>query len=572
MQLPRQLGSLGGLLVAGEPFKAGPFLPAAVTTTMMDLLINMKDAGITDDGQLKGLRRSAQQQVADSGFITCLQHLLEATTEQLERCTSAAAAAAAPGDESSSSRIAAAAAASLPSSTPAAGSNVAASSLGVLQCTAGKLLEVHIRLYTLFSCGAQLEAAKDMFDRMGSTDAAATHLMTAGVRHISALLPTVTLKPQQQQQQQEGEGEELSVGLVSLAKGVADGMLGHANLIRGFREQQPQILVGRGPHFVVWSHMSLLLSSYSCVLQQQQQQPAVQGAQGHPKQPPHSGRAAAAAASRRGASSSSSSSANANSSGRSRQQQRCGQSGLTQEGLLDDLTTGLAAWQEAQARWEQLPASHSQLLQLLGVSPQAALWLAALMLRRDLPVPTAGDCWAFNPLNPAVPTATDDEAQEQMQQWDKQPVRELLQLLLLLYDAAHAAAGDDEFVCCCVEVLAPLLGLLQQQFIAAAMPLMQQMGEECFGNEYTPAFTPQMQYEALLLTVRLLQRLQQLRETGGGGSSSNARLTRAATYAMQRTFENAAARAQCVAHAEDLGVEAILLLATGIQGARLMSC
>jgi hypothetical protein len=44
----------------------------------------------------------------------------------------------------------------------------------------------------------------------------------------------------------------------------------------------------------------------------------------------------------------------------------------------------MAAWQQAQREAQHVPATHKQLLGLFGISPQAAMLVAALMSRRQL--------------------------------------------------------------------------------------------------------------------------------------------------------------------------------------------
>jgi hypothetical protein len=112
-------------------------------------------------------------------------------------------------------------------------------------------------------------------------------------------------------------------------------------------------------------------------------------------------------------------------------------------------------------------------LQQLGVSPQAALWLAALHPRRAAPVYSPGVYWHWHPgwHNVAVafcPTlaaqfcaasmglgrgiAELQQMQQMMQQWATAPLPQLLQPLLL-YAAAPAAWGGDNFICCWSEAL-----------------------------------------------------------------------------------------------------------------------
>jgi hypothetical protein len=91
LQVPLRLGVLGCSLVADQLYKAGPWLVMAYAMTVVQLLGPL---GRLCQSDPKGsvLVAPAQQQLIDSGLVTCLQTLAEAAATQLERCTAAAAA------------------------------------------------------------------------------------------------------------------------------------------------------------------------------------------------------------------------------------------------------------------------------------------------------------------------------------------------------------------------------------------------------------------------------------------------------------------------------------------------
>jgi hypothetical protein len=158
MQLPRKLGMLASSLVADNPFRTGVLLPSAVANIMEELVDTLRAAGVRNGGQLKEFWPPVQQQLVDSGMFTCLQQLMEATAQQLERCT--AAAAAAPADDSGAGFAAAAAvaaamaAASEFSPSTAANAKYMAAApfcLAALQDLVGRLMQFVSGMYSMHS-------------------------------------------------------------------------------------------------------------------------------------------------------------------------------------------------------------------------------------------------------------------------------------------------------------------------------------------------------------------------------------------------------------------------------------
>jgi hypothetical protein len=121
--------------------------------------------------------------------------------------------------------------------------------------------------------------------------------------------------------------------------------------------------------------------------------------------------------------------------------------------------------QVAQDQVQHVPASHKQLLELFGVSPQVAVWVAAIMAHSGPELPTPGACWWWNPHGLAANLSSvlrfgstegidpggmlQEQAvealQPQLQHWSDRPVLELL-MPVLLYGAAHATADDGSGV------------------------------------------------------------------------------------------------------------------------------
>lgn len=160
-------------------------------------------------------------------------------------------------------------------------------------------------------------------------------------------------------------------------------------------------------------------------------------------------------------------------------------------GKRDDLHRALAAWEDIQGLWEGIPACHKQLLEYFGVSAQAAVWVAAVMPRRGIELPTPiNEVLQWNPhiiaataqsakmgqgLLPTrtsqavaalqargVPTeyltsgsllleelqemqAIAQELQPSLQRWSDQPLLDLL-LPIMLYGVAHASTGADDLL------------------------------------------------------------------------------------------------------------------------------
>jgi hypothetical protein len=510
-------------------------------------------------------------------ILTSLQQLMEATAEQLKRCT--AAAAAKPADDSgaryAAATAAASAAANLRSLTAGGGTVVALlGCLPMLHSTAGKLLaQVYVRL-PRFLRQDELFSGQNVIARPGPFQAAAIDLMIAGMRHISVMLqPAVEqgLLPEQQQRRQ----VELPEGFVRLACGVAAGVpllsaitvgssevLGVSRTIAG--------LLGMSPHFVAWSDLTLVLATYTIILKQQGSLPAIDGVSAFQTA---SGSGSNAAAAARASSRGSSSSNRRIGQQQSRRQQQRGKSRLLPQ----------AAWQEILGDWEQnsLPASHKQLLQLLGVSPYAAVWLATIM--DECYPPSTYWRWNFHnvtlietlsevSVEPAaaqsrgtlglaaeqssVPVQEASQlsaaVEQQLQQWESTPLQELLQPLPL-YAALHATPAGDELIWFCCEALLSTLTSLHAQ----RAPVQQQQQGQSADSRPEPVLQPTLQDELLLLTLKLLQRLQQLRETAGSSVPTAA--------GTQRTFASAADRATGLWDAHVLGVNVVLKLAEAVQ-------
>jgi hypothetical protein len=376
LQLPRQLGVLGSRLVAEGPYKAGPIPPLTLARTVAVLLKQLAEAVCSDSDPLKKLIAPIQQQMFDSGFITCLQQLMEATAEQLERCTAAAEAAAPAGDSRARFAAAAGIAAAGDSSVSAAATSNSRMSpavcLEALQFAAWELMEAHMGSYCLVSTEPEMPS-------LLGRQAASTHLSVACMRHISALV-----QPTDSQQAP-------AKSVMRLAYVFATSTAMAAKLTyNDFTEMGPRVLLGKGPHFVAWSDVVVLLVTYAHILQQHCQLPAVEGMAGFSTGSGTDPAAAAGSASRRRRSSSSSTSG---SSSRSRQQQQQ-QQGL---GFSVPNSSARAAWQDVHGQWNRVPATHKQLLQLLGVSPQAAVWLAGILTKQPVPLPEPLECWTWNP-------------------------------------------------------------------------------------------------------------------------------------------------------------------------------
>jgi hypothetical protein len=364
------------------------------------------------------------------------------------------------------------------------------------------------------------------------------------MRHISVVL-------QQLQQQR----KEPSNGPVTLAYGVIDSTYKISNVTGSdFQERSYVALFNMGPDFVVWSDMTFLLVTYANIFQRQRQLP-MNGME-------------------------SSSTASSSSSSSSKQQRRPATS-LPKAGGRG-FTDGVAAWKQVKGQWDRIPASHQQLLQLLGVSPQAVVWLAALNQRRAAPCYPPSAYWYFNAHNVAIEFGPELKAplgvanaasaseqlqnmQQMMQQWTSRPLSELLQPLLL-YAAAHAAApSGEEFICCCAEAF-----LFVYSFLDAQNGSVQPHGGQSARFRSRPGLTPTVRDELLLLTVQLLQRLQQQR--GAASSTSSQPPASAAAPAVRepgrRSFATAAELAQCLDRAEVTGIEVLLFLAEDLRGCR----
>jgi uncharacterized membrane protein YgcG len=164
-------------------------------------------------------------------------------------------------------------------------------SLDYLQQAAAQLLEAFDGVYRLFV------DTPDLFSSLGGMQAAATHLMVAGMRHVSVMF-----------QQDVNDFYSASVSAKKLAKSTVLAIISLTTAVGRHREYLSHALLATCPHFVVWSDMSLLLTTYAHILHQQQQLPAANGMSGSSAGSGRTGAAAAPAAQAPGASSSSSSS------------------------------------------------------------------------------------------------------------------------------------------------------------------------------------------------------------------------------------------------------------------------
>jgi hypothetical protein len=121
------------------------------------LLSGLLAADILIDQQLEAeLLAPVKQQMVDSGLLASLQQVMEATAEQLERCTAAAAATAAADDVSVCSAAAVSAVASSPTAAAAAASSGLTAAqpmkgLALVQLAANKLLELPASLTSYLS-------------------------------------------------------------------------------------------------------------------------------------------------------------------------------------------------------------------------------------------------------------------------------------------------------------------------------------------------------------------------------------------------------------------------------------
>jgi hypothetical protein len=327
--------------------------------------------------------------------------------------------------------------------------------------------------------------------------------------------------------------------------------------------------------------MHMLLVTYANLLQQHGQLPTGSGMAGSSSQSdrPRRGKSTVLAAdSARGASGSSSSSRKHNSiasssSGHTSGQQHPVAAAQTPlpvtTGLPTDLAQALTAWHQVQGQWDRLPASHKQLLQLLGISPQAVLWLAAIMPKTKsagalglaaalgtpevqltavlaehnlkaqqrrrgaatiVPLPTPSHCWLWNPHNVGMPEARRHgypqfpavlELEQQLKQWDDTPLPELMQLVLL-YWMVHAELSDKKFIRLSTSVIHDIecfVGRLVEARLKADAPAQQQSAQAGCSSGWGPVLSPPLQEELLLLTLQLMQRAQHMRAAAGSSTS-----------------------------------------------------
>jgi uncharacterized membrane protein YgcG len=419
-----------------------------------------------------------------------------------------------------------------------------------LQSITARLLEVYRGLYYLFITEDAIT------DCLHSLEAAVTHLMVAGMRHIGV---TVHQQPQQQQQsKQQHQQQSLPDSLAWLAHSIAESTL-VASVVPTARMNEDnfaelaRVLHNKGPHVVVWSDLRLLLVTYSNTWLVNGQLPIGSGIAGSSSSDsvtvPAAESARGASSSSSGTSTSTSTSTTSSSSSSRQQQQPAGAKGPSTpvtEGLRANLAQALTAWQEVQGQWDRIPTSHKQLLQLLGVSPQAPVWVAAIMPRTQAAAafevgldyggldPAAmakyepqqcveslfpNYCWEWNPYNIAQISikwgSTDPAAlalQERVEQWIHTPLPELLQMVLL-YGVLHDMPIDGIINRQSTDVMYDVLQFTQHLVkarLTAGAPTQQQSARPAAcSSGWVPVLSPAFQEELLQLTLQLMQRAQQ---------------------------------------------------------------
>lgn len=214
------------------------------------------------------------------------------------------------------------------------------------------------------------------------------HLMLAGLEHISAQLRSPT-------------SQQPTQNLTMLAGATASTLMIAANFATNQGLSQQQSALGAlgdnpgagtgeqpvsmsaerlrvlGPHF---DDIVLLLSTYACALEQHGHLPALDVCAG-------------TSSSSSGSSSGSSRHSSTRLSGSRTAAARAAAGGPSSSAQLD----WAAAWQLAQGQVACVPATHKQLLELFGVSPQVAVWFAWLMIDCNLPLLEPGKCALSNP-------------------------------------------------------------------------------------------------------------------------------------------------------------------------------
>jgi hypothetical protein len=197
-----------------------------------------------------------------------------------------------------------------------------------------------------------------------------------------------------------------------------------------------------------------------------------------------------------------------------------------------------------QGQVQHVPASHKQLLGLFGVSPQAAVWVAALMASASCGgrAPTFGQCIFWNPhllelgqrYPPEKLQALAATLQPQLQRWSDTPLLALLHSVLL-YGATYATPVQDpeEWAWNCMIVTAGLIALTEARCSAAA-DAGSSSSSSSTDNVDPPPLPDTVRDEMLLLILNLLPRVQQLRGSGadaGSSRSSSSRSMAASTAA-----------------------------------------
>jgi hypothetical protein len=240
-------------------------------------------------------------------------------------------------------------------------------------------------------------------------------------------------------------------------------------------------------------------------------------------------------------------------------------------------SSGENAWQRAQRQWQHVPATHKQLLELFGVSAEAAVYIGSILSTDELP--TLQSCWRSIPHLSQIACGAITEAE--LQQWTEASVAQLqpqqrpqqqrsqqqqaqpgsldrdlllVQLLkpVVLYGAVHARADSDArhwtaasglAASTTVGLHAEHMRLISEAAAAnsnsirsssAGQPAVGSVGLAGLGVSAAVAA------EVLLLTLDLLQQLQRLRKAcaaavaasssdhGVAGAAAKARVAEAA--------------------------------------------
>jgi uncharacterized membrane protein YgcG len=388
--------------------------------------------------------------------------------------------------------------------------------------------------------------------------AAAAHLILAGLRHITLLLPIHL-----EQHQQPGNWlTELACSLAARCNKAAASdaiMAVFENYSDGqqppcqLSESPAELAEAFGPHFLVWSDTMLLLGVYAGTLKQHGCLPALDGFSSSNSD---GGSSSSSGSGRRGGSSSGRGNS---SSGSSAAAPGAAANVVTDtDGLM---RSALATWQEVQGQVQHVPASHKQLLRLFGVSPQAALWVSAIMnINSGLQILTFNQCLLWNPhlLGSMQRSAREKQPQlqalaaalqPQLQRWSDTPLLALLQPVLL-YGAAYAipVQDPDQWTLDCLFAAGTLIELTKARCSAAAgADISSSRSSSSSSSSSTddvddliePPLPDTVRDEMLLLILKLLPRVQQLCSSAAVASRSTAAsAAAAATLDLYTTLTN----------------------------------